>query len=47
MKKIKAEKREEKRKRLKSKELGFSAQRKRMESTKNYQGDVKKFVKND
>jgi len=44
-KKFKAEKREAKKTKLASKQVGFSAQRKLMEKTKNYQGDAKKFVK--
>ncbi len=44
-KKIRAEKREEKKKKLTSRQVGFSAQKKRMEVSKEYKGDVKRFVK--
>ncbi|NQU77806.1 hypothetical protein HQ544_03860 [Candidatus Falkowbacteria bacterium] len=44
-KKLKAEKRDEKKKKLASKQVGFSAQRKLMEKTKNYEGDASRFVK--
>lgn len=45
IKKTRAEKREEKQKKLKEKQASFSDQVKKMKASGDYQGDVKKFTK--
>lgn len=46
LKKLKSEKREEKKKKIKTKQASLSDQLKRMAVNKDYTGDAKKFVKN-
>ena len=43
-KKLKSEKREEKKQKLKNKQAGFSDQVKKMSVNKDYIGDAKKFI---